>query len=174
MSAAQAPLERLGAQFSYDPVSERNLYALNWLQEAYALDTNGRAGELAFLLLMERGFDTAPGCKNGSELFREVVRRGTEYLQTPRSPQIEARIHFLMGDAYRDIVALAAGQHGDTYANSATYKPEQAKPRTKPIAEYRAGLLLDNKSEVSMILKDRLHVLKVGYSPHDTSFHCQI
>lgn len=56
MSAAQVALERLGAKFSYDPVSERNLYALNWLQEAYELDSNGRAGELAFLLLMERGF----------------------------------------------------------------------------------------------------------------------
>jgi hypothetical protein len=36
------------------------------------LDSNGQAGELAFLLLMARGFDTSPGCKNGSELFREV------------------------------------------------------------------------------------------------------
>jgi hypothetical protein len=174
MSAAQAPLERLGAQFSYDPVSERNLYALNWLQEAYALDSNGRAGELAFLLLMKRGFDTSPGCKNGSELFREVLRRGTEYLQTPRNPQIEARIHFLMGDAYRDIVALAVGQHGDTYANSDTYKPEQANARTKAIAEYRAGLVLDDKSEVSIIAKERLHGLQAGEAPHDTSFYCQI
>ena len=48
MSAAQAPLERLGAQFSYDPASERNLYALNWLQEAYELDSNGRAVNLRF------------------------------------------------------------------------------------------------------------------------------
>jgi hypothetical protein len=83
------------------------LYALNWLQEAYELDSNGWAGELAFLLLMERGFDTSPVRKNGSELFREVLRRGTEYFRTRRSQQVEARIHFLMGDAYRDIVALA-------------------------------------------------------------------
>jgi len=174
MSAAQVALERLGAQFSYDPTSERNLYALNWLQEAYELDSNGRAGELAFLLLMERGFDTSPGCKNGSELFREVLRRGTEYLRTPRGPQVEARIHFLMGDAYRDIVALAAGQHGDTYADSATYKPEAAKARSNAVAEYRAGLALDDKSETSSIAKERLRSLKAGEAPHDTRFFCQI
>ena len=174
MSAAQVALERLGAQFSYDPASARNLYALNWLQEAYELDSNGRAGELAFLLLMERGFDTSPGCKNGSELFREVLRRGTEYLRTPRGPQVEARIHFLMGDAYRDIVALAAGQHGDTYADSATYKPEAAKARSNAVAEYRAGLALDDKSETSSIAKERLRSLKAGEAPHDTRFFCQI
>jgi hypothetical protein len=173
-SEAQLQLEKIGAQFSYDPTSERNLYALNWLQEAYELDSNGRAGELGFLLLMERGFDTSPGCKNGNELFREVLRRGTEYLQQHRSPDVEARVHFMMGDAHRDIVALAAGQHGDTYANSATYKPEQANARTKAIAEYRAGLVLDDKSEVSIIAKERLRGLQAGEAPHDTSFYCQI
>jgi hypothetical protein len=174
MSAAQVPLERLGAQFSYDPDSERNLYTFNRLQKAYELDSNGRAGELAFLLLMERGFDTSPGCKNGSELFREVLHRGTEYLRTSRSPQVEARIHFLMGDAYRDIVALAAGQHGDTYADSATYKPEATKARSNAVAEYRAGLALDDKSETSSIAKERLRSLQAGEAPHDTSFYCQI
>lgn len=174
MSKAQAALERLGARFSYDTASERNLYALNWLQEAYKLDSNGQAGELAFLLLMARGFDTSPGCKNGSELFREVLRRGTEYLRTPHSPQVEARIHFLMGDAYRDIVALAAGQHGDTYANPATYKPEAAKARSNAVTEYRAGLALDDKSETSSIAKERLRSLQAGEAPLDTSFYCEI
>jgi len=76
---------------------------------------------------MERGFNTSPGCKNGSELFREVLRRGTEYLKHPHVPHIEARVRFMMGDVYRDIVVLATGHHGDTYADSTTYKPEEAK-----------------------------------------------
>jgi hypothetical protein len=123
---------------------------------------------------MGRGFNTSPGCKNGSELFREVLRRGTEYLQTPRSPQIEARIHFLTGDAYRDIVALAGGQHGDTYADSATYKAEAARVRSNAVAEYRAGLALDDKSETSSIAKERLRSLQAGEAPRDTNFYCEI
>jgi len=173
-SEAQLQLERIGAQFSYDSTSERNLYGLNWLRQAYELDPNGRTGELAFLLLMERGFNTSPGCENGDELFRQVLRRGTEYLRQRRSTDVEARVHFMMGDAYRDIVALAAGQHGDTYANSATYKPEEANARTKAVAEYRAGLLLDDKSDTSRIAKERLRSLQAGEAPHDTSFYCQI
>jgi len=50
----------------------------------------------------------------------------------------DARVHFVIGDAYRDIVALAAGEHGDTYANLPDYKPQAADARTKAIAEYRA------------------------------------
>jgi len=174
MSAAQASLERIGAQFSYDSTSERNLYALNWLRQAYELDPNGRAGELAFLLLMKRGFNTSPGCENGNELFRQVLRRGTEYLRQRRSADIEARVHFMMGDAYRDIVALAAGQHSDTYANPATYKPEAAKARSNAVAEYRAGLALDDKSETSSIAKERLRSLQAGEAPRDTNFYCEI
>ena len=173
-SEAQLQLERIGAQFFYDSTSERNLYGLNWLRQAYELDPNGRAGELAFLLLMKRGFNTSPGCENGAELFRQVLRRGTEYLRQHRSTDVEARVHFMMGDAYRDIVALAAGQHGDTYANPAIYKPEEANARTKAVAEYRAGLVLDDKSEVSIIAKERLRGLQAGEAPHDTRFYCQI
>jgi hypothetical protein len=79
-----------------------------------------------------------------------------------------------MGDAYRDIVALAAGQHGDTYADSATYKPEAAKARSNAVAEYRAGLALDDKSETSSIAKERLRSLQAGEARHDTRFFCQI
>jgi len=32
---------------------------------------------------------------------------------------VEARGHFMIGDAYRDIAALAAGQYGEAHANSA-------------------------------------------------------
>ena len=173
-SVAQVQLESLGAQFSSDPRSERNLYLLNWLQRAYELDSNGRAGELAFLLLLERGFDTSPDCKNGSELFREVLRRGTEYLKHPHAAQVEARVHFMMGDAYRDIVALATGPHGDTYADPATYKPEEAGARTNSVAEYRAGLALDDQSEASKVAKERLGALLAGEDPHDTRFYCEI
>ena len=173
-SEAQLQLESIGAQFSSDSTSERNLYVLNWLRQSYELEPNGRPGELAFLLLMKRGFNTSPGCKNGNELFREVIRRGTEYLQQHRSTDVEARVHFMMGDAYRDIVALAAAQHGDTYADSATYKPENAKARIKAVAEYRAGLLIDEKSDTSRIAKERLRSLQAGEAPHDTTFYCQM
>ena len=173
-SEAQLQLEGIGAKFLSDSTSERNLYALNWLRQSYELDPNGRAGDLAFLLLMQRGFNTSPGCENGNELFRQVLRRGTEYLRQRRSADIEARVHFMMGDAYRDIVALAADQHGDTYANSAAYKSEEANARTRAAAEYRAGLALDDKSEVSIIAKERLRGLQAGEAPPDTTFYCQI
>jgi hypothetical protein len=39
-SQAQLQLEKIGAQFSYDSTSGRNLYVLNWLRQAYELDPN--------------------------------------------------------------------------------------------------------------------------------------
>ena len=97
-----------------------------------------------------------------------------EYLRQHRSTDVEARVHLMMGDAYRDIVALAAGQHGDTYADSGIYKPQQANARSRAVAEYRAGLALDDKSDTLGIARERLRLLQAGEAPHDTSFYCEI
>ena len=171
-SEAQLHLGAVGAQFSYDPTPQRNLYVLNWLQRAYELDPNGRAGDLAFLLLMNRGFDTSLKCKNGNELFREVIRRGADYLRQRRSADVEARVHFMMADARRDIATLAAGQVGDLYAYPAAYKAEEESARINAMAEYRAGLALDDKTETSEIANERL--LQAGEAPRNVTFYCQI
>jgi hypothetical protein len=172
-SAAQGELEKLGAQLSYEEGSERYFYAFNWLRRAYELEPKGRTGELAFLLLMERGFDTSPNCANGSEQFREVISRGKEYLRERHSADADARVHFMVGDAYRDIVALGQDHHGDTYADPSKYQPEAADARTKAIAEYRAGLALDENSEAALIAKQRLRSLEAGDAPNDWRFYCE-
>jgi hypothetical protein len=173
-SVAQVELERLGAQFSYEEGSERYFYTCNWLQRSYDVDPNGRAGELAFIALMRRGFDTSVNCAKGSDQFREVIRRGGEFIRGNRSADIEARVHFMVGDAYRDIVALAAGLEGDNYADPNNYKAEAAEAPARAMAEFRAGLALDDKSEDSKIAKQHLASLEAGETPHSTRFYCQL
>jgi hypothetical protein len=173
-STAQIELEKLGARFVYEEGSERYFYVLNWAEEAYALNPKGRAGELVFLALMNTGFDTSPNCAKGSDKFREVIRRGRAFLREHHSRDVEARVHFAMGDAYRDIVALAAGLQGDNYADPNNYRPEAPRARTKAIAEYHAGLALDDKSEASLVAKEHLRSLEAGEAPHDTRFYCQL
>jgi hypothetical protein len=68
---------------------------------------------------------------------------------------------------------LAADPHGDTYADGASYKPEEADARTKAIAEYGAGLALDDKSEPASVAQQRLDHLQAGEVPHGTIFYCQ-
>lgn len=173
-SSAQLELEKLSARFTYEAGSERYFYELNWLQKAYELDPKGQAGDLAFLALMKRGFDTSQSCANGSEQFREVIRRGTEFLREHHNAEVQAQVHFTMGDAYRDIVALAEGLQGDNYVDPNTYKPEAPAARTKAIAEYRVGLALDGKSETSLLAKEQLRSLEAGEVPHYARFYCQL
>jgi len=45
------------------------------------------------------------------------------FLGEHHSRDVEARVHFAMGDAYRDIVALA-DPHGDTYGDPSKYNDE--------------------------------------------------
>jgi len=80
----------------------------------------------------------------------------------------------MMGGAYRDIVALASGLQDDNYADPNNYKSEASEARTKAIAEYRAGLALDDKSEPSRIARQHLGSLEAGEAPHDARFYCQV
>jgi hypothetical protein len=173
-STVQLELEKQGARFVYDDGSERYFYALNWLQQSYELDPKGRAGELAFVALMNKGFETSQNCANGSDQFREVIRRGTAFLRERHSTDVEARVHFAMADAYRDIVVLASDVQDEShaYADPNNYKPEASTARTKAIAEYRAGLALD-RSEVSLMAKERLRSLRAGEASYDIRFYCQ-
>jgi hypothetical protein len=173
-SNAQLELEKLGARFTYEPGSERYFYELNWLQKAYELDPKGQAGDLAFVALMKKGFDTSQTCANGSEQFREVIRWGTEFLREHHTSDVEAQVHFTMGDAYRDIVALAEGPQGDNYVDTNKYKTEAPAARTKATAEYRAGLALDDKSDASLVAKEQLRSLEAGEAPHYARFYCEL
>jgi hypothetical protein len=172
-SPAQLDLEKLGAHFVYDEASERYFYVLNWLQRSYELDPKGRAGELAFVALMNKGFDTSRNCASGSDQFREVIRRGTAFLREHHSGDVEAHVHFTMGDAYRDIVVLARGMH-DSYADPNNYTSEAPGARTKAIAEYQAGLAVDDKSEAALVAKQQLQSLEAGELPDRARFYCQL
>jgi len=71
----------------------------------------------------------------------------------------------MIGDAYRDIVALAAGQQtAKPTPTRLSYKPEAADARTKAIAEHRGGLALEGKSEASSIAKSDRPVKRPGKS----------
>ncbi len=108
-ATVRAELFRAGARFEYSPLDGSFAFDHDWLQEAFRTAPESGPGEAAFLFLMERGFDPSCCCRGGALKFRKVIRVAGLYLRDHPQASIRPQVLLALGDAYRDIVALADG-----------------------------------------------------------------
>jgi hypothetical protein len=172
-SAMRRTLEVQGARYDYSPLGTVSIYTNTWLRRALEIDPAGRAGQIAFLVLMQKGFDTSATCADQKgEGFRVVIARGLERLQSHPSSSIDAEVHFLVARAYADIVRLA---HGGTYheSDSTAYLVEEPEARARAVEHYVAGFARGGAS--SPIARDawaEAWRLMAGLTPQRTFFYC--
>ena len=143
------------------------------LRESLETDPDGRIGDLAFITLMERGFETSGTCQdqpgNG---FRAVILEGGDFLSRKPASPLSSYVHLLMAEAWGDIVTLANGGGYDG-RDSPAYKPEEASARKQSIEEYRLAFA----SPIQRPAKEReawrnAWRLMAGLSPSRTYFYC--
>jgi hypothetical protein len=163
--------EQLGAVFVRDELGGSYNYTHNWLNEALRLDPHGPVGRLATLALLRSGFNETGMCGGGSEAFRQVITTGEQLLTGDLDTATAAEVHRLVGDAYADIVALAAGD-GSHYADSAAYLAEAPTARANAIAHYRQALALDHASSEARSAWLEAWRLMAGLPPTTTHFFC--
>lgn len=170
-TAALEPLRALGAQFAWEPLGASWVYARTWLNQARVLDRDSPLGQRILLAQMARAFDFSGTCAAGEEGFRRVIENGTRYLdRVPNSP-IAADVHYLVGEAYRDVVALAHGA-GDIYADSSRYSAEQASALANAQLHYRAAMRAGAASAAARAAWRQAWWMKAGLVPRETRFYC--
>jgi len=141
----RAELQGLGAEFSTGFEDITYGYVGNWLIQARDLDPDSEGGKMALFAWMSSGFDCA---QSGAEGFRKVILDGEALLARNIDQLTAARVHFMVGDAYSDIVAIAGGKSGaNGEYDPSQYAGEAAADRTKALAHYRAGLAIDHSSD---------------------------
>ncbi len=142
-SKLRSELQELGATF--EPGFSDGIYGYsgNWLDQAKDLDWNSEVGRLALLTWMSDG----TGCeRSGSDDFRKVVSEGNALLAKKLDAPTAARVHFMVGDAYSDMIAIAGGV--DPNGSYASFDlGDEADSRAKALQHYQAGLALDRTSE---------------------------
>jgi hypothetical protein len=140
----RSALQAIGASFEYDELGGCYVYSNNWLGEARKLDPDGVMGQMAVLVTLARGGTGIIAI--GGDFFRTVIVEGEHLLARNLDAATTAQLHFIVGDAYSDIVALAGGAEPD-YDDPAKYKDEADSAHTKALEHYRAGLAVDGISE---------------------------
>ncbi len=136
-------MQELGATF--EPGFSDGIYGYsgNWLDQAKDLDLDSEVGKLALLTWMSDG----TGCeRSGSEDFRKIIAEGEALLTKKIDAPTAAQVHFMVGDAYSDMVAIAGGVDPNG-AYASVDLGDEADSRAKALQHYRAGLALDNTSE---------------------------
>jgi hypothetical protein len=170
-SAAFDPLRALGAEFVYSELGGGWAYTRSWAAQARALDRDSPLGRRILLEQLRAAFDFSGTCRDGPEAFRRVIANGERYLaRVPDSP-VRGEVHMLLGDAYRDIVALADGAAGD-YADSSAYVAERDSARTRAIAHYRAAIAADTSAAVAAPSWRRAWLLLAGPRARGVRFYC--
>jgi hypothetical protein len=175
--ALRSDLQELGAVFQPEELSgtdDQNRwqgYARNWLQQAQSLDPNGKVAQMVMLVSLARG-----ACNDQDKTVLDGVHRaiqeGEQLLNEGLDPSTAAQVHFMVGDAYSDIVALSEGADPDAGLDPAQFHNEVEPGRAKAFENFRAGLAVDNLSPNA---KDAwLHYwrLSAGLLP-DTRYVCE-
>jgi hypothetical protein len=166
------PIENLMAEFFPSEAEKGNPYTGNWAKQAQDLDPNGVVGQMAIIGSMARGSCDLSGPDDPS---RKVVLEGEKLLskgldaaiaaqvrgdnQKSRSSTIripdrkecltpDTQVHFMVGDAYSDFVALGRqGLNAQDARDRDKYRGEAELDRAKALEHYRSGLAVDDASE---------------------------
>lgn len=129
-------------------------------------------GELAFVDLLNAGWDTSPYCAKGSDQFREVIPRGERFLRDrPRSPH---RLDVLMAvaQAYETWWSLSQADTESEYAEPARYREGAEAALGKAIKAYEQIVRSTPNSPQAKYARWRLPRLRLGVDANQRSFYC--
>ena len=164
-SKRRSELHGLGATFEPGFADAFYHYTGTWLNEAKDLDHDSEGGVLALVTWMSGGEVCSQA---GSEAFRTIISVGEALLSKKIDAPTAPQVHFMVGDAYSDMVAIAAGESGGNGEYDASkYEAEAESDRTKALAHYRAGLAIDNTSPSAKDTWSQAWYLSAGLLPRE-------
>ena len=155
----RSELESLGAEFTAEggPVYS---YANNWLEEASHLAPESDWGRTAAIAWMS---------KEGCQPPEKIISMAEKLLATNPDAHTAAQAHFLIGDAYSDMVR-ALDFKGTDHADK--YKSKAGIARSKALEHYTSGLASDNASVEAKDAWLQAWHLYAGLQPETRSRYC--
>ncbi len=168
-ASLRAQLAGVGAHFAYDELGATYAYARDWIQEAFRIAPESQAGQRAFLFLLNTSFQ--PGCCCSGEGFKDVISRAPQILKQHPHRAIGPEVLLAIGDAYRDIVAVANGAY-DPFAEAVEYKPQEPHARREALRYYHAAIAAAPHSDAAKEALRKARDLQAGIAPRDLRFIC--
>jgi hypothetical protein len=121
------------------------IYESSWLKEARTLDPKGPMGDLALMIMMQRGFQLDAGISDCGRCFIKIIREGEELLERSNDEELRTWTHFKLGYAYSDVVAIESGYPTLT-ENDTSFQMSAEVARQKAITHFQEAFSVDSVS----------------------------
>ncbi len=167
----RAKLAAAGADFVDADLAGGYEYNRDWIQEAFRVAPDSEAGQQAFLYLLTQSFHPSCCCAGQEEGFQEVIVRAPPYLREHPHWTIRTKVLLAIGDAYRDIIAVANGAGGDPF-DAAKYMPQTKRAYHEALRYYREAMMTGPGSDAANEALRSAWALEVGIAPLTTRFVC--
>ena len=132
------------------------------------------AGERAFIVLLNLGWDTSGVCAKGTDQFQEVIRQGESFLKDrPTSPN-RAAVILLVGQAYATWWALSNRPSGEMsdYVDPQQYQAGAGEARLKAIRYFELLLQIAPGTKLAEFANQSIPPLQLEQVPEEYKFFC--
>jgi len=155
-------------------------YAADLLWRVWREFPETEGGELAFLELERRGWNTATseGCPPNPDLFREVIERGEAFLAGHPNTDFRREVTYMLAVANESWWSIAHAKPDDQIVSGIPY-PRRAlnardaeAARSRAIARYREVIQLGQDSPEAASALRRLPRLELGLDTGQRRFFC--
>lgn len=169
-ASLRAQLATVGAHFRYDELVAGYDYSRDWMRRAFRVAPDSEAGQQAFLFLLNTSLNPEYSCS--AERFNDVIALAPSILKQHPHWAIRAEVLLAIGDAYRDIIAVANGVNGEASEDAAKYKKEVPHARREALRYYRAAVAAAPHSEAAKEAQKKARDLQAGMTPNHMRFFC--
>ena len=132
------------------------------------------AGERAFVLLLDLGWDTSGVCAKGADQFQQVIRQGESFLKDRSTSPNRAVVTLLLGQAYASWWALSNQTTGEMsdYVDPRRYQTGANEARLKAIHYFESLLQIAPNTKLAEYASQALPPLRLEQVPEEYKFFC--
>jgi hypothetical protein len=168
----RAQLAAHGMTYSWNELGGTWVYQHEYLWRVWQDDSNSPPGQEAFVMLLNKGWDTTGYCGGGAEQFRKVIEHGEKFLETyPESPRRSA-VEFALAQAYETWWSLSQASKADEYGQSDRYQAGADVAREKALSFYSHVLKLAPGSAEAAYARRELPRLKLSIDTNQRRYFC--
>lgn len=168
----RVPLRDFKLNYTYSELGALWVYGHDLLWQVWRDYESTNWGEIAFLILLRRGFDTSDRCAEGREMFRKVIDRGKEFLRKHANSPCRPEVVFHLARAYETWWSISQAGPQDDYVEAAKYKDGSERAREKAIEYYSAVLQATPDSLEAAYARRSLPALMLRLDPNRRAFYC--
>ena len=127
---------------------------------------------MAFVVLLNHGWDTRVGCAQGTDPFQEVIPRAKAFLSDRPKSRYRLEVEFALAQALETWWSVGQASVQDSYADRTLYVKGSAGMREEAILHYEEVIRIAPQSYEADYARQQLPRLKLGLDTNQRRFFC--